>query len=180
MFEINFCSHCGYRLPSETPAVCERCEFYSYEHVKTSVTVLLVTPNNKFIVGRRAPGKSMAGEYVHLGGLIESGRHWMDVAVSEVYEESSGLIQIPLGQLKFQSVRQSNDNKQIVLCTVCELREVPNLSQFKPNKEIDELKVLDGYQPLAYDIHSEMLEQFLAERKIRPMVAMFALGEALG
>lgn len=180
MFEIKYCAHCSHKLPIEPPVVCERCGFYSYEHVKTSVTVLLVTPNNKFIVGRRAPEKFMAREYVHLGGLIESGRHWMDVAVSEVYEESSGLIHIPMGQLKFQSVRQSSDHRQVVLCTVCELHEVPDLSHFKPNKEIDELKFISQYEPLAYDIHSEMLEQYLEERKIRPKVAMFALGEALG
>jgi len=86
---------------------------------------------------------------------------WQQAAAREMKEEAN--IHIEPSEIMDFRVISALDTNAVIIFGVCTPKSEKNLPPFTPNKEATERVVVRDFQPLAYDIHSNILKELLAK-----------------
>lgn len=154
-----YCSFCGMKFAEQKiyPRKCFRCGNDKWSNPLSVVCLLLnVWENNKLgtlIQKRNIEPKK--GEWALTGGYIDEGESWRDAAAREVWEEL-GLRTIPEGYTILDAM--SNTSKSNILIFASHIRAIHmDEIDFRPNEEVQEIKIIHQAIELAFPTHTEML-----------------------
>ena len=89
---LNYCSRCGEKCiireeGGRKRSICSACEFVHYKNPYPAVSVL-VADNDLVLLGRRAPGTFLAGQWCLPCGYIEFDEDFITAGKREVKEET--------------------------------------------------------------------------------------------
>ncbi len=153
------CSYCGTIFAEQKlyPRKCFRCGNDQWSNPLPVVCTLLnVWENNRLgtlIQKRNIEPKK--GEWALTGGYIDNGESWREAVVREVWEEL-GLKTIPEGYTVLDAT--SNTSKTNILIFVSHIRAIHmDEISFRPNEEVQEIKIIHEAVELAFPTHTEML-----------------------
>lgn len=171
------CSYCGHKFEDGPwPRTCTNpnpvkdengadvfCRNISYINPIPVVVLIVLVLSGKGLAGiltvRRGenPGK---GKLALPGGFLDVGETWEEGAVRELREETG--IVFDAKCVKLLAVKSAIEDR--IGLIFFETPPVPSLPEFKPNPEVLELVVLDDPEELAFQTHTEVLEQFFVDR----------------
>lgn len=153
------CSYCGTRFTEQVlwPRKCFRCYNDTWSNPLPVVCVLLnFWENNSLgtlIQKRNIEPKK--GEWALTGGYIDDGETWREAAAREVWEEL-GMKVIPEGFTILDVT--SNTSKSNILIFASHIRAFHmDEINFRPNEEVQEIKIVHDAIELAFPTHTEML-----------------------
>lgn len=158
------CAFCGADFPpgADWPRVCRSCGGITYRNpIPVSVVLVPVTVNGQrgvLTVRRAIPPK--VGELALPGGYVNFGETWQEAGAREVFEETGA--RINPAEIREFRVRSAPDGTLIIFALVPP-RPVEMLPPFIPNDESLERVVLLEPAPMAFSLHSEIVEQFFQE-----------------
>jgi 8-oxo-dGTP pyrophosphatase MutT (NUDIX family) len=154
------CSYCGAAFPDGAgwPRTCGGCGATSYLN-PLPVAVLLVPVDGGLLTVRRAIEPRL-GELALPGGYISPGESWQHAGAREVLEET-GVTVDPAGVVDFR-VLSAPDGTVLIFGEARPLSSVPSLS---PNPEVSELVVLGAPAPLAFPLHTQVVNEWFARRR---------------
>ena len=157
----SYCSYCGaaYALDQPWPRTCAGCDAISYVN-PLPVSVLLLPVDDGVLVVRRAiPPRQ--GQLALPGGFIEQVESWQAAAVRELREEA-GIIVNPT-ELRLFDVLSAPDGTVLIFGTALP-RRASELPAFAASAEVSERRVLARPEPLAFPLHTMVVERWFAER----------------
>jgi ADP-ribose pyrophosphatase YjhB (NUDIX family) len=124
------------------------------------VAVLLLPVDDGVLVVRRAiPPRQ--GQLALPGGFIEQGESWQAAAVRELREEA-GIIVNPTEPRLFDTL-SAPDGTVLIFGTALP-RRASELAVFAASAEVSERRVLARPEPLAFALHTLVVERWFAER----------------
>lgn len=157
----SYCSYCGaaYALDQPWPRTCAGCDAISYVN-PLPVSVLVLPVNDGVLVVRRAiPPRQ--GQLALPGGFIEQDESWQAAAVRELREEA-GIIVNPT-ELRLFDVLSAPDGTVLIFGTALP-RRASELPAFAASAGVSERRVLARPEPLAFPLHTMVVERWFAER----------------
>ena len=156
------CSYCGekYDAAAPWPRICRSCGNISFLN-PLPVAVVLVPVGLGLIVIRRGI-EPRRGMLALPGGYVNLGETWQEAGAREVFEETG----VPIGpsEIRDFGVRSAPDGTLIIFGLAKPVRP-EDLPPFEPNAECLERKVLTELEPLAFDLHSEVIEAYFRCRR---------------
>lgn len=161
---FSHCSYCGADFPPGAgwPRVCPSCGGITYRNpipVSVVLAPVMVGARRGVLTVRRAiPPK--VGELALPGGYVNFGETWQQAGAREVFEETCAIID-PAEIREFR-VRSAPDGTLIIFA-LAPPRPLESLPPFIPNDESLERVVLLEPAPMAFGLHSEIVEQFFQE-----------------
>jgi ADP-ribose pyrophosphatase YjhB (NUDIX family) len=157
----SYCSYCGaaYAVDQSWPRTCAACDAISYVN-PLPVSVLLLPVDDGVLVVRRAiPPRQ--GQLALPGGFINQDESWQAAAVRELREEA-GIIVNPT-ELRLFDVLSAPDGTVLIFGTA-QPRCASELPAFAASAEASERSVLARPEPLAFPLHTLVVERWFAER----------------
>jgi ADP-ribose pyrophosphatase YjhB (NUDIX family) len=155
------CSYCGaaYALDQPWPRICASC--YAITHANPlPVAVLLLPVDDGMLVVRRAiPPRQ--GQLALPGGFIDQGESWQAAAARELREEA-GVIVNPT-EVRLFDARSASDGTLLIF-GIALPRRASELPAFAAGAEVSERRVLTWPEPLAFPLHTLVVERWFAER----------------
>lgn len=151
------CSFCGrpFGPRQPWPRVCNGCGAVSYRN-PLPVVVLLVPVDDGLLVIRRGD-RPRRGQIALPGGFIEVDESWQAAAVRELREETR--VVLPAESVREHRVRSAEDGTLLVFGIVPVLSEA-DLPPFSPTFEILERLVIRAAEPMAFELHTEVVRDF--------------------
>lgn len=155
-----YCHYCGQKHTSESwPRTCGACKQTVWKNPSPVVVALIPTPSGVLLVRRGIEPK--LGALALPGGYIDDRETWQEAARREVFEET-GFFAIHPDLFALYSVETS-----ILTGNLLVFGRTPtlplNISDFKPNREVLELKFANEPMELAFDFHTKMLNRHFQE-----------------
>jgi ADP-ribose pyrophosphatase YjhB (NUDIX family) len=96
------------------------------------------------------------------GGFVEFGESWQEAGARELYEEA-GVVIAPQ-TLAVQRVFSAPDGTLIICGRAPRLRST-DLPTFTPTAEASERTIVLAPTPMAWPLHAEVIEEYLAQRR---------------
>lgn len=156
------CSYCGraFEPGLRWPRRCAGCGRTSFVN-PTPVAVVIQPVDGQVVLIRRGiePG---VGLLALPGGYMDLGESWQSAAAREMREET-GIVIDPAGLVEFR-VRSTPDGLLVVVFAVAPPLPRRSLPRFRPTDETTELVLVGEPCPLAFDLHTEVLADWLAAR----------------
>jgi 8-oxo-dGTP diphosphatase len=166
------CSYCGTPFPAVTvreaiwPRTCTHCGRTSFRNpIPVCVVIVPVQSAGQtgiLVVRRSIPPR--IGQLALPGGYINYGETWQEAGARELLEESG--LEIDPGELREFHVRSAPDGTLIIFA-LANPRPAADLPVFTPNEEASERLVLSSPVPMAFELHTQMVEQALALYRLR-------------
>lgn len=154
------CSYCGY--PFETaqpwPRQCAHCQQISYLN-PLPVAVLLLPVDDGILAVRREVGPGQ-GQLALPGGFIDLGESWQQACARELVEEAG--IHIAADQVTLFEVHSAPDGTVLIFGLAPKLGS-QSLPEFSPTNETSERVILLQPTPLAFALHTQVLEAYFAQ-----------------
>jgi ADP-ribose pyrophosphatase YjhB (NUDIX family) len=94
------------------------------------------------------------------GGFIDHGEAWQAAAVRELREEAD--IVIPAEEVALFDVHSAPDGTVLIFGVVAQ-RRTSDLPLFRPNTEVNERVVITRAEPLAFPLHTRVVERWFAK-----------------
>lgn len=153
-----FCSFCGAQYTSTGwPRRCSSCGSVTYRN-PLPVAVALLPVGNGLLTVRRGI-QPQQGQLALPGGFIDVGEDWAVAVARELYEETG--IHVAAPQVQWYNARSSAAG-HLLLFGLCPAIAV--LPAFVANSEVSELVVIDQAVELAFPLHTQIVQQYFAER----------------
>lgn len=160
MFTKNsHCSYCGAPFAPDQPypRTCARCGNFTFRN-PIPVVVALVPIEDGLLAVRRAVSPRI-GELALPGGFIDFLERWEDAAAREVREET-GLILSP-EDFSLLKVVTAPDGTLLLFCHATP-QPISALPPFVANPEVSECVILRAPQPLAFSLHTQLVQEYFA------------------
>jgi ADP-ribose pyrophosphatase YjhB (NUDIX family) len=141
------------------PRTCADCAAIRYINPLTVAVLLLPVDDGVLVVRRAIPPRQ--GQLALPGGFIEQGESWQAAAVRELREEA-GIIVKPTEPRLFDAL-SAPDGTVLIFGTAMP-RHTSELPVFAAIAEVSERRVLAGPAPLAFALHTLVVERWFAER----------------
>ncbi len=162
----SYCSYCGEEFNALTyPLTCEECRAVTYNNPKPVVVLMvpvrLNTGSDGLLVIRRdnEPGR---GELALPGGYLEVGETWQQGAARELMEETNQ--KVNPDNIYSIDVQTSTVSSNLIIFGMSERILESELKSFTPNSEVSEVVVITKPIPLAFPLHSDMVDKFFKSR----------------
>ncbi|MEX1019100.1 MAG: NUDIX domain-containing protein [Litorilinea sp.] len=152
------CTYCGtaYTDVDGWPRTCAACQQISFRN-PVPVTIVLVPVDDGVLVVRRAI-EPHRGKLALPGGYVDFGETWQAAGAREVWEEAG--VVVDASGMRPLEVFSAPDNTLIIAGIVPTL-SAADLPPFAVNSESSERRVLTEPEPLAFDLHSDLLTRYL-------------------
>lgn len=158
------CSYCGAASATEQswPRTCGACGNITYRNPLPVAVLVLPVDGGVLTVRRSIPPRQ--GQLALPGGFIDHGEAWQAAAVRELREEAG--ITIPAEEVTLFDVHSAPDGT-VLIFGVVPPRRAHDLPAFVANSEVGERVVITGPQPLAFPLHTRVVERWFAEQRAR-------------
>lgn len=155
------CSYCGaaFAVNQPWPRACACCDAVSYINPLPVAVLLLPVDEGVLVVRRAIPPRQ--GQLALPGGFIEQGETWQAAAVRELHEEA-GIIVNPTEPRLFDAL--SAPDGTVLIFGAALPRRASDLPLFAASAEVSERRVLARPEPLAFALHTLVVERWFAER----------------
>ncbi len=155
------CSYCGaaYAVNQPWPRTCAGCDAISYVNPLPVAVLLLPIDDGMLVVRRAIPPRQ--GQLALPGGFIDQGESWQAAAARELREEA-GIIVNPT-ELRLFDALSAPDGTVLIFGTALP-RRASELPVFDASAEVSERRVLARPEPLAFALHTLVVERWFAER----------------
>lgn len=155
------CSYCGapYAAEQPWPRVCAACSNTTYRNPLPVAVLILPVDGGVLTVRRAIPPRQ--GQLALPGGFIDHGEAWQAAAVRELREEAG--IVIAAHEVALFDVHSAPDGTVLIFGVVPQ-RRVIDLPPFMPNTEVSECVVLTQPEPLAFPLHTRVVERWFSKR----------------
>jgi ADP-ribose pyrophosphatase YjhB (NUDIX family) len=120
------------------------------------VSVVLVPVDGGVLTVRRSI-EPCKGQLALPGGYINADEAWQTAGAREVWEETG--LKIAPDEIREFRVRSAPDGT-VLIFGIARSRAIAELPRFVPNDEVSELVVLREPQPLAFPLHTQVVEEF--------------------
>jgi|HigsolmetaAR202D_1030399.scaffolds.fasta_scaffold00044_44 ADP-ribose pyrophosphatase len=153
------CSFCGSPFEPEQswPRHCGHCGNTSYRNPLPVAVTLLPVDDGLLVIRRAIPPHQ--GRLALPGGFIDYGESWQAACARELYEESG--VRVAPESIELVTVRSAPDGTVLIFGKAPKLSEA-DLARFESNSEVLERLIIRSPQPLAFPLHSEVVELFFA------------------
>lgn len=161
------CSYCGSPFPAglSWPRECPACGNISYRN-PLPVCVVFVPIRDHGSLGVLAVRRAIPphiGALALPGGFINYGETWQEGGAREVLEET-GLVLKP-EEIHEMRVRSANDGTLIIFAAA-QPHSISDLPEFNLNSECSERVILTAPVPMAFSLHTEMVEWFFKDPSV--------------
>jgi ADP-ribose pyrophosphatase YjhB (NUDIX family) len=155
------CSYCGaaYAVNQPWSRTCAGCDAISYINPLPVAVLLLPVDDGVLVVRRAIPPRQ--SQLALPGGFIDQGESWQAAAVRELREEA-GIIVNPTEPQLFD-VLSAPDGTVLIFGTALP-RRASELPVFAASAEVSERRVLARPEPLAFALHTLVVERWFAGR----------------
>lgn len=153
------CSFCGNHFGDDQswPRNCAQCGNISYRNPIPVAVTLQPIDDGLLVIRRAIPPRQ--GQLALPGGFIDYGESWQAACARELWEETD--IQVAPESIELVAVRSAPDGTVLIFGKAPKLSEA-SLAQFESNSEVLERAVIHAPEPLAFPLHSEVVELFFA------------------
>jgi ADP-ribose pyrophosphatase YjhB (NUDIX family) len=155
------CGFCGTRFAEGLafPRSCASCANTTYVN-PLPVAVLLLPVDEGLLVVRRGiePRK---GQLALPGGFINVGESWQAAAARELEEETG--VRIDAAEVKDFRVLSAPDGT-VLIFGLAAPRSAASLPAFRLSEETSEVRVLREPGPLAFPLHTRVVEEYFERR----------------
>jgi ADP-ribose pyrophosphatase YjhB (NUDIX family) len=155
------CGFCGTRFAEGLafPRTCGSCANITYVN-PLPVAVLLLPVDGGLLVVRRGI-EPRRGQLALPGGFINLGESWQAAAARELEEETG--VRIDAAEVKDFRVLSAPDGTVLVFGLAAP-RSAANLPPFRLSEETSEVRVLSEPAPLAFPLHTRVVEEYFERR----------------
>lgn len=152
-----YCNFCGAPFPADAgwPRTCSSCGETTFRNPLPVVVVLLPVGDGVLAIRRAIPPQ--IGALALPGGFIDYGETWQDAGARELFEETG--VRVSTADIRAFRVHSAGDGTLIVFA-VCRGVTSEALPPFIPNAECSERVILSAPQPMAFQLHEDMLNLF--------------------
>lgn len=169
---FSHCSFCGAKYIQDVwPRYCTYCKQFVW---KNPLPVVVIELEINYYPEHRSPGllvilrknEPHIGEWAFPGGYMEVGETWQEAAARELEEET----QIKMRPDQFVIVNilsalKSNSNLLLFCRARLNVSQLP-IKEFLPNSEVSAIKFVDNEIPLAFPLHSQMMQEYFKYNKL--------------
>jgi ADP-ribose pyrophosphatase YjhB (NUDIX family) len=157
----SYCSYCGAAnaLDQPWPRTCANCDAISYANPLPVAVLLLPVDDGVLVVRRAIPPRQ--GQLALPGGFIDQSESWQAAAVRELREEA-GIVVNPTEVRLFDALSASDGT--LLIFGIALPRRASELPAFAASAEVSERRVLAQPEPLAFALHTVVVERWFAER----------------
>jgi ADP-ribose pyrophosphatase YjhB (NUDIX family) len=141
------------------PRTCSGCSTLSYKN-PVPVAVVLVPVDAGLLVIRRGIPPQL-GKLALPGGFIDFAETWQAAGAREVWEETG--LRISPDEIRIFDVKSASDGPLLLFCLAAH-RDGASLPPFQPTSETTERRVIDRPEPLAFPLHTEVVEAWFRGR----------------
>jgi NADH pyrophosphatase NudC (nudix superfamily) len=157
---LQFCPHCGTRFAAQvlekfSRQRCAHCGFIHYLNPTPGITIIVRSPENTVLIGRRAATARYGGKWCLPGGYIEYEESFIDTAHREVREETGLDIEID-GIVNVVSNHLDDRHHTLVIVLLGRVAS----GHAAPGDDLTELQWIDS------DRHRTIPYAFEADRRI--------------
>ena len=157
---LHYCPQCGARynrksLKKFERQRCEHCDFVNYLNPTPGITILILSPDGKVLIGKRSGQSRYGKKWCLPGGYIEYEESFIETAHREVFEETGLEIRIK-GIVNVVSNHLDDVHHTIVIVLI----GVVSGGIGKPGDDLTELQWIDN------DLHSGITYAFEADKRI--------------
>lgn len=155
----SYCGFCGtaFSNHSSWPKTCSHCGNITFRNPIPVSVVLLPVDRGVLVVRRAIPPR--LGELALPGGFVNFGETWQEAGAREVAEETG--LYINPDEIREFRVRSAPDGT-LILFGLAQSRALADLPPFQPNAEASERRILTHPQPMAFPLHTEVLELYFS------------------
>ncbi len=125
---------------------------------------VLVLPVDGGVLTVRRAIQPRQGQLALPGGFIDYGEAWQAAAVRELREEAD--IVIAAEEVALFDVHSAPDGTVLIFGEVAQ-RRASDLPLFRPNNEVSERVVITRAEPLAFPLHTRVVERWFAQHGSR-------------
>lgn len=158
------CSYCGTAFDQATkfPRTCASCKMVTY--VNPLPVAVIVLPVDDGVLTIRRGIEPRRGELALPGGFIDHGESWREACARELCEET-GIVVDPKTIDLFDV--HSAPSGMLLVFGLAPPTTAASLPTFAPTNETTECLILREFQPLAFPLHTRVLEDFFAQKARR-------------
>lgn len=156
------CSYCGAAFEPEQawPRTCAACNHTSFVNPLPVAVCLLPVAGGVLLVRRAI--EPHTGKLALPGGFIDVGESWQQAAARELFEETGVRIEAAAIE-QFRTV-SAPDGTLLVFGIAAPVTPdaVPDRT---PSAEVSELVVITSPQPLAFPLHTQVVDAYFARNR---------------
>lgn len=160
MRQHSHCSYCGRPFASQRtwPRHCAHCGNRTYRNPLPVSVVLLPVAGGLLTVRRnRDPGR---GQLALPGGFVELPETWQEASTRELLEETG----VPISAESIELFRVYSAPDGTILIFGLAPRWIGPLPPFHANGESSERVIVRQPCPLAFSLHTRIVEEYFAEK----------------
>lgn len=161
MKKNSHCSFCGSAFEPEQPwpRTCAACHNTSF--VNPLPVAVVVVPVGEGVLAIRRGIEPRKGQLALPGGFIDVGERWQDAGAREVFEETG--VRIDPGSVSVFDVLSAPDGTVLIFGLAAAL-DPESLPPFELTNETSQRVVLSAPEPLAFPLHTQVLEAWFARQ----------------
>jgi ADP-ribose pyrophosphatase YjhB (NUDIX family) len=150
------CIHCGEVHTQENyPKKCSHCGTEMYKNPIPVAVVVVPVEEGILLIQRNIPPQ--VGGWAFPGGFVDEGETVLEAAQRELQEEVGVNYQGDFSILSIEST--PNRANMLIFVKANQGLKPQDLINFKPNSEVQALKVIKRYEDLCFPLHSLILHK---------------------